>query len=54
MPTWTVIVGPEEREHTVRADALDVSGGGLVFTSSGIVTRAYAPHGYTWTRLEEE
>jgi hypothetical protein len=54
MPMWTVVIGPDEREHTVRADALEVSGGALVFTTSGIVTWAYAPSGYDWVRLEEE
>jgi len=54
MPMWTVVMGPEEREHAVRADALEVSGGALVFTTSGIVTWAYAPSGYEWVRLDEE
>jgi hypothetical protein len=54
MSTWTVVMGPEDREHTIRADALEVSGGALVFTTSGIVVRAYAPSGYAWVRLDEE
>jgi hypothetical protein len=55
MPLWTVIVKPDQREVGVRADSLEVvSGGALVFTTSGAVTRVYAPSGYEWVRLEEE
>jgi hypothetical protein len=54
MPIWTVVIGPEEREHSVRADALEVSGGALVFSTNGIVTWAYGPSGYEWVRLDEE
>jgi hypothetical protein len=54
MPVWTVVLGPEEREHSVRADGLEVSGGALVFTTNGIVTWAYGPSGYEWVRLDEE
>lgn len=53
MSLWTV-VGPEDHEHAVRADTLEVSGGALVFATGGVVTRVYAPTGYEWVRLEEE
>lgn len=48
------MVGQAEREHAVSADVLEISGGALVFTTSGIITRVYAPTGYEWVRLEEE
>ena len=54
MPMWTVIVRPDEREHVVRADALEVSGGALIFTTGGVITLVYAPNGYQSVRLEEE
>jgi hypothetical protein len=54
MPMWTVIVKPGEREHVVRADALEVSAGALIFRTGGAVARVYAPNGYEWARLEEE
>jgi hypothetical protein len=54
MPMWTVVVNPAEREHLVRADALEVSAGALIFTAGGIVTQVYAPNGYEWARLEKE
>lgn len=54
MPTWTVIIRPDEREVIVSADALEVSGGALVFSASGQITRVYAPNGYESVRLEAE
>lgn len=51
---WTVIVRPDEREHVMRADALEVSAGALIFTTGGVVTRVYAPNGYEYVRLDEE
>lgn len=54
MPMWTVVVSPDEREHVVRADALEVAAGALIFTTGGVVTRVYAPTGYDWVRLDEE
>jgi hypothetical protein len=54
MPRWTVIVRPDEREFVVSADALEVSGGALIFTTSGVITRVYAPGAYEWVRLDEE
>lgn len=51
---WTVVVRPDEREHVVRADSLEVSAGALIFRTGGVVTQVYAPNGYEWVRLEQE
>lgn len=51
---WTVVAMPDEREHVVRADTLEVSAGALIFATGGLVTRVYAPTAYAWVRLEEE
>lgn len=54
MPIWTVIVSPDEREHVVRAEELEVAAGALIFRRGGVITQVFAPTGYASVRLEDE